>query len=75
MRQLRKPVAMAWHPDGSLWIIDRETSGGLIVDRPGTSTMRVNRFQDDSHHFMNQAQAQKYTENDTAASTGSASNQ
>ncbi len=53
-QKLNRPAAMAWHPrDGSLWIVNRGDDSSVIVDGPGAAGMRVQRFQDDSAHFMN----------------------
>lgn len=50
---LARPVAMAFHRDGSLWISNRDDDTTLVVDRPGAATMSARRFRDDSAHFMN----------------------
>lgn len=50
---LARPAAMAFHPDGSLWIVNRLDDSTTIVDAPGAANQQARRFQDDSDHFMN----------------------
>lgn len=50
---LVKPAAMAFHPDGSLWIVNRGDDSVVILDDAGLPTMRGRKHVDDSAHFNN----------------------
>lgn len=52
-QDLVKPAAMAFHPDGSLWIVNRGDDSFVIVDDAGEPTMRRRKLVDDSAHFNN----------------------
>jgi hypothetical protein len=52
--KLYRPMALAFKPgEGSLWVVNRGDDSSAVIDNPGKSTAKVNRFSDDSNHFMN----------------------
>jgi DNA-binding beta-propeller fold protein YncE len=54
---LTYPTDLAFHPDGSLWITDRERDSVVVIFDAGSSSMRGNLFRDDSDHFNNNPMA------------------
>lgn len=50
---LSRPAAMAFHPDRSLWIVNRGDDSTVIVDGAGTAQQQARKFVDDSDHFNN----------------------
>jgi DNA-binding beta-propeller fold protein YncE len=54
---LVRPTDLAFHPDGSLWITDRERDSVIVIFDAGLPTLRGNVFKDDSDHFNNNPMA------------------
>jgi DNA-binding beta-propeller fold protein YncE len=55
---LRNPTALAFHPsEGSLWIMDRELDGTVVLLDAGLPSMRGWIYRDDSDHFNNNPMA------------------
>jgi hypothetical protein len=51
------PTDLAWHPDGSLWVTDRERDSVVVIRDPGTASVSANLYLDDSDHFNNNPMA------------------
>jgi hypothetical protein len=54
---LDRPTGAAFHPDGSLWVVNRGDDSVTIVDRLGQPAQRWRSFADDSDHFNNDPMA------------------